>query len=201
MKTTAVVVELALIGFAAVFSVFSLLYPHDSPIIPILLGLSPVLLVSTVVIFSYVLGIILDRIADAVLNGLEDELRLKCASSLEDFRDMRSAVFRDSEHVKEWLVYSRQRVRVSRGWAIVSPLLAFSVFLDIVFHEHGVQEIEYLKFLYIIAGALWLAFYATWISLTLGEAKRISREYKRLSLVGRDEVLYRNSSLPPALKW
>ena len=133
MKTTEVIVEILVIGFGPLVSlaICIVVFPPSTAIdIPS----SPVpILIATGCVFCYVFGVIVDRVADAALSSYEKRIRsivLKgYGSQLSDFQDMRSYVYQEIPHVREWAEYGRIRLRVSRGWVVNALLILGSLIL------------------------------------------------------------------------
>ena len=128
MKTTSLFVELVVIGAGAAASVALFLLGlfgsqlqiekalHTGALLPIL----------TVV---YLLGILTDRIADKIFSKLWDEKHMKRFGfgTKKQYFDTRRELYMASQPLSDLMAYGRSRLRICRGWALNSVLLAMSL--------------------------------------------------------------------------
>ena len=128
MSTTNLFVELIVIGVGAfiwlvlfIFSVFGYTW------VPIDLLLSPPAAVGILAVI-YVLGIISDRIADTVFDWIwSDDLRGPYFQDRGEYYNARRLILIRSERLSDLLEYGRSRLRICRGWAFNSILIAISL--------------------------------------------------------------------------
>lgn len=114
MSTTSLFVELVVIGIGAalwvslaIFSVFDYTWvPFDKAMsLPaIILGLSLI----------YVLGIVVDRLADRIFQLRNEPLCRKWFESSEDYHRARTLIYIRSETLRDLFGYSRSRLRICR---------------------------------------------------------------------------------------
>jgi len=128
MSTTNLFVELMVIGVGAfiwlamfTFSVFGYSW------VPIDRLLSPSAAVPILAVI-YVLGIISDRIADEVFQWVwSDDLRGSYFQDRREYYNARRLILTRSERLSDLLEYGRSRLRICRGWAFNSILIAISL--------------------------------------------------------------------------
>jgi hypothetical protein len=78
-----------------------------------------------VLIATYLFGMIVDRVGDAVFSRREAIIRLQEGfGSARDYQRARSTIYDDNEPLRDWFSYQRSRFRISRGWIVNSLLLA-----------------------------------------------------------------------------
>jgi hypothetical protein len=126
MKTTDLFAEIIVIGFGTLAAILLMLLTIVPGLAPHFQFGSPMALVPALAA-AYVLGIIADRTADMILQGIAD-WRRKIANeeSRVKWRMKRDLVLRDHPSVAEDGVYARARLRVVRGWFLNAILLAVS---------------------------------------------------------------------------
>ena len=106
-------------------------------------ALSPVVVIAT----AYVLGILIDRLADSVFNRIEwtrpgmllNRLFGECSQSLHTPKKvsiMRLAVMKDGGAIGAFLDYQRSRLRIARGTAL-NLAIAFPPLFDLVVKHAG----------------------------------------------------------------
>lgn len=181
MKTTEIIVELVVIGLGPLAMVLAFAVSADIPIVEIgppnavyslLMALS----------FCYVLGIIFDRVADSIFSNAEDKVRRSMFSSVEEFQIARSLVNKNSEHIAGWGEYGRIRLRVARGWALNSALMACALpAMEFVYGRQAspIDSKYYLPFLALLfVGCLY-----SWRRLARGEVRRVHFEHSSIMRV------------------
>lgn len=128
MSTTNLFVELIVIGVGA--SIWLILFTFSMfgyAWVPIDRLLSSSAAVSILAVI-YVLGIISDRIADAVFEWVwSDDLRGSYFQDRREYYDARRLILTRSERLSDLLEYGRSRLRICRGWAFNSILVAVSL--------------------------------------------------------------------------
>jgi hypothetical protein len=128
MSTTSLLVELVVIGVAAlawvVLLVLSVFGWNWVPVDKIFSSVALVPLLS----FIYILGIVSDRIADTLFEKCwNNRLRRKYFGSVEEYHAGRRIILTGSERLAELLEYGRSRLRICRGWAFSSILIAITL--------------------------------------------------------------------------
>lgn len=127
MNTTNVFVELLVIGLgpvAAAWLVLALVL-HPGAVSPgqiIDAGASLVVFVPALGL-TYVLGIVVDRIADRLFAGWAAKLRHRHFDSDDAYHDARRTIVYHSEPMYRIRQYGRSRMRICRGWAVNAVLL------------------------------------------------------------------------------
>jgi hypothetical protein len=130
MNTTSLVVELVVIGAGAavwvslaVLAVFGTEWLHALAAsrdlaIPVLL---PALS------FTYVLGILVDRLADGIFAGQAARLRAGWFPQPEEYRFARTLIYVRSAALRDLYEYGRSRLRICRGWTVNALLILLSL--------------------------------------------------------------------------
>jgi hypothetical protein len=119
---------------------------------------------------TYVLGILVDRLADRVLDGQADRLRAKRFSSREDYRHARTLIYTQSESLKELFEYGRSRLRICRGWTVNAAVIVIALVV-LGLRTDGWPGLQQpIVWIGGAASALlgWWAWW-TWRGLTIGE--------------------------------
>ncbi len=128
MGTTDLFVELVIIGMGAaiwlillVFSVFG----YDWVPLEKVFSLAALIPFLSLV---YVLGIVIDRIADAIFGKLwRRSLLKKVYGQEEKYLDDRRLIYIHPGRLGDLLEYGRSRLRICRGWALNSVLILISL--------------------------------------------------------------------------
>ncbi|MEQ8230633.1 MAG: hypothetical protein RLW61_06010 [Gammaproteobacteria bacterium] len=124
MNTTALFVELLVIGFGVGFWLILLVIAA--------FGFDGFDASGSTLIFTalpslatlYVLGIVWDRIADALFQRFwGDALRAAYFEDIADYYHARRIIFTNSEGLSNVLEYGRSRLRICRGWCLNAPLI------------------------------------------------------------------------------
>jgi len=128
MSTTNLFVELMVIGVGGsvwlvliVFSVFGYAWVRIDHL------LSPYAAVPILAVI-YVLGIVSDRIADAIFEWMwSEDMRESYFRDRTEYYKARKLILTGSERVSDLLEYGRSRLRICRGWAFHSILIAIGL--------------------------------------------------------------------------
>jgi hypothetical protein len=132
MSTTKLFVELIVIGSGAfVWVVLLVLTVFGYNPVSLDLLKSPTVAVATLPII-YVLGIITDRMADAIFEWKWDRnLKATSCGSRENYERAKRSIVHRSDKLAELMEYGRSRLRICRGWALNSVLtiIVLNVFL------------------------------------------------------------------------
>jgi hypothetical protein len=139
MNTTNLFVELIVIGVGAsiwvcllILSVFGYGWvPFDKVFsLPLLIPALSIV---------YLLGIVTDRIADAIFEAWWGQRYRKAVykNSLKQFFEDRRTVFSKSEQIARLYEYSRSRMRICRSWAVNAILIALTLNLFLWIRMRG----------------------------------------------------------------
>ncbi|MFN2516555.1 MAG: hypothetical protein ABR556_10125 [Pyrinomonadaceae bacterium] len=128
MSTTSLFVELVVIGVGAlawvVLLVLSVFGWNWVPTERIFSSVALVPLLSLI----YIFGIVTDRIADALFeNWWNEDIRKKTFPNVEDYFVAQRLILTRSERFAKLLEYGRSRLRICRGWALNSMLIAIAL--------------------------------------------------------------------------
>ncbi len=178
MNTTNLFVELIVIGLGAAIWIallaLSLLGTGWTPTLEKLFSLNYLLPTIAVI---YVLGIVLDRVADAGFEKLwSSKLRNRWFQNINDYYRSRRLVYSGSERLGDLLEYSRSRMRISRGWALNSALIFIAFNLFMTLQPPAVEN----KSLLWIVGAVALALltygsHFAWRNLSIAEFRKVKQ--------------------------
>lgn len=128
MSTTNLFVELLIVGIGAFFW-----------ILLIVIGVMNVSIESITLLFEmkyfiplisiiYVLGIVIDRVADSVFDKLwGNKIRDSIFPDRNNYYRARSLIFSSSESISDLLEYNRSRLRICRGWTLNSVMMISSL--------------------------------------------------------------------------
>lgn len=182
MSTTNLFVELIVIGVSAfawliyfVLAIFDIRFETLSSTLSI-----PVLVIMLPLI--YVLGILTDRIADSIFDKLwGNRIREKWFTSREKYYQMRGNIFSNEERMSDMLEYGRSRLRICRGWAFNSIVLALVV---CIFSLNQNANIDWgnsvLLFLIISPLIIAITCWFAWKSLLESEYRKIKNQSNTL---------------------
>jgi hypothetical protein len=186
MSTTNLFVELIVIGVGAsiwlilfIFSMFGYGW------VPIERLLSPFAAVPILAVV-YVLGIISDRIADAVFEWIwSDDLRESYFQDRQEYYDARRLILTRSERLSDLLEYGRSRLRICRGWAFNLILITVSLntFLWTSFSDKSFvwpTSIFGSISLLVFALGAWFA----WRKLAHNEYRKIKEQSEFIAITG-----------------
>ena len=175
MNTTNLFVELIVIGVGAlawltllVLALFGWEWVPTTQVFSTV-GLVPILSL------IYVLGVVSDRIADLLFDRLwERDLRKTRFLEVADYHAARRQILTRSERLSEVLEYMRSRLRICRGWALNSVLIAVALNLFIRLRLSQYPSALLLSLfgtaaILLFAAASWY----TWRSLTVTEYRKV----------------------------
>lgn len=145
--------------------------------------------VITLVLFlaiAYVLGIIVDRVADRIFEIVKPRVKNKCYESEKidpkksvDY-DNRRYIYERSEVLVDMLLYGRSRLRICRGWAFNAVLIWF--FTNILFVTGQFGEIGDKPFIFsnialimLVSGLIY-----SWCELTYTDYRKVAQQSKWL---------------------
>ncbi len=178
MSTTDLFVELVIIGmgsaiwiFFLVISIFGFSWVDSNKLLS-LPALIPFLSL------TYVVGIVIDRIADTLFEWLwAKELFRKYYENKDDFHNDRRIIYIHEGRLASLLEYGRSRLRICRGWALNSVLIFLTLNL---FAWTKIPDFP-LRIQVSIFGSFFCIFlsYGTWFSwykLTLNDFRRVKEQ-------------------------
>lgn len=127
MNTTNVFVELLVIGLGPTVTALLILGIAFDPAVfgsasLVDAGTSLVVFVPLLAI-TYVLGILVDRVADRLFSAWADRIRHRHFESDDEYHDARRTIVYYSEPMYRIRQYGRSRMRICRGWAVNAALL------------------------------------------------------------------------------
>jgi hypothetical protein len=77
---------------------------------------------------TYLLGIVIDRVADQIYRSWNRKLRLEQFSSNDKYHEARTYVYQfANERIISLFLYGRSRLRISRAWSFNCILLAITI--------------------------------------------------------------------------
>ena len=128
MNTTNLFVELIVIGIGTLFVlIFMILSVFGYEWIPWDKITSSTMLIPLLSV-TYLLGIIIDRLADQIYRKWNRKLRLNHFSSNEEYHEARTYVYQfASERIISLFLYGRSRLRISRAWSLNCILLTMTI--------------------------------------------------------------------------
>ena len=176
MTTTELFVELIIIGAgsfgAAVLVVLGVFGYRWIPLsqvrsVQVLVGALPVV---------YVLGIVTDRIADALFKRWSIIIRSSAYPNEDAYHLARAVVYQKSPF-RDLFEYSRSRLRIARGWAVncVLILVGFDVFVGIQL-PRATPRLTIAIFGSAVLILLLIGNVGAWMLLTKSEVENIRRQ-------------------------
>ena len=184
MNTTNLFVELVVIGIGGICSL--------SLIVLSLFGYDwidwNILISSTMIIpllsITYLMGIILDRLADEIYSSYNKQLRLKIFYDNDTYHLARNYTYNYcSDRIYALFIYGRSRLRISRAWTINFILLGMSIILLVQTRLNHLSNqtqtsIIVMSIVFGLSGAL-ISFFV-WRKLALNDYKRLGETYNIL---------------------
>ena len=193
MSTTNLFVELIVIGigtlFALMLSVMSIFgYEWISwNVITSSTMLIPLLSI------TYLLGIVIDRLADKIYSSWSKKLRLKQFSCNDKYHDARTYVYQcANERIVSLFLYGRSRLRISRSWSLncIFLLITIPIFVwvrcDRIANNNKVL-ITISSIIFFGCGAL--ATCLVWQKLAKNDYKRLAETNKVLNNIQSNQSL------------
>lgn len=187
MSTTSLFIEIVIIGYmgcawlAVIFGItFGL--PNTRLLLDVMAKAQiPITVILTA--FAYFFGILIDRLADSVLDGWDERIRKKIQSGNEPpVTTMQSILFVKSPESVQRFNYQQNRLRVVRAAILnLGILLLVSliyVFIRVPSNQIGVSLLSLL----IVIGGLWLASFFAYNRITWSYWGRTRREYLALGV-------------------
>lgn len=117
--------------------------------------------------FVYVLGIIIDRVADLFFSGWDKRIREKIIPNAPlPIAVMRFELGKDNEYLNRQFEYTRSRMRIARASSINFALIILLAILFVLNHLQGDPgQVGYLIFLLVFGSFLVCATLYTWHKL------------------------------------
>lgn len=178
MNTTNLFVELVVIGVGALaWLILLILSVFGWDWVPVEKAFSTVALVPLVSLV-YILGIVSDRIADTLFEQWwNDKLRKDQFTDNNDYHAARRSILTRSERLSNLLEYGRSRLRICRGWALNSVLIAVTLNLFIWGKLQSSQPRRLLSLFGTAASLSFaLASWYTWKKLTVTEFRKVKEQ-------------------------
>jgi hypothetical protein len=178
MNTTNLFVELVVIGVGTLFSlILIVLSCFDYRWISWDKVTSSTMLIPLLSI-TYLLGIVTDRIADAILDSWNKKLRFKTFSTNEKYHEALTYVYNyANERIISLFLYGRSRLRISRAWIFNCIFLAITVPIFVWTRLPQIPNntrISIIIFSTIIFGMGTVVNCFTWRKLTINDYKRLA---------------------------
>lgn len=178
MSTTSLFVELIVIGIGTllaliltIMSIFGYEWILWEKIA------SPIMTVPLLSI-TYLLGIVIDRLADQIYRNRNRKLRQKQFDCNDKYHNARTYVYQfANERIIALFLYGRSRLRISRAWSLNCILLAIINPIDVWLRCDLISDntkILITIFSTIFFGIGTLATYLTWRKLAQNDYKRLA---------------------------
>lgn len=128
MSTTNLFVELLVVGVGAFFWVLLIILGISAEPFDSIKELIKVELFIPLLSIIYVLGIVVDRVADSIFDKLWGiKIRNSIFPDRNDYYRARSIIFSSAESISDLLEYNRSRLRICRGWSLNSVMIIVSL--------------------------------------------------------------------------
>ncbi len=128
MSTTNLFVELLIVGIGAFAWVLLIILGVSSIPLPSIINLIEIELFIPLLSVIYVLGIVVDRLADTIFDkywGIQ--IRESIFPDKTHYYRARSLIFSSSESISDLLEYNRSRLRICRGWSLNSVMIILAL--------------------------------------------------------------------------
>jgi len=180
MSTTSLFVELLMIGAGAAIWVGLLIVAiFGTEWLPAVAASKELALPLLLPILSitYVLGILVDRLADWFWDGKSDRLRAERFPSREDYRHARTLIYTEAESLRDLYEYGRSRLRICRGWTLNAAFILIT-FVSFVLSTNGIVSLHQPLLWFGGAASALLGFWSwwAWCRLTRGEYTQLSQQ-------------------------
>lgn len=128
MSTTNLFVELVVVGVGAFVWVLLILMGVSVEPVSSIRDLLKIELFIPLLSLIYVLGIVVDRVADTIFDHLwGKKIRNSVFPDRNEYYKARSMIFSSSEPISELLEYNRSRLRICRGWSLNSVMIILAL--------------------------------------------------------------------------
>jgi hypothetical protein len=190
MNTTNLYVELIVVGMGFLINLSLCFFAVFDPQLLVAAANIAILLVVPLLSLTYVLGIIMDRVADWLFEKPLERMvkRWQVFASDDDYIKARNQVTYHGGHASTFLEYSRSRMRICRGWFVNFLLLHATLTLFVFFRVHDPgYRLEILlitlPLLAVLAGSCVFA----WRRLYRNEITRIKNQNEFLSTMNHQK--------------
>ena len=187
MKTTAIFAELLIVGLQAIVwlifagLVFFEVSAFDAALFDELKSWAALITIF-VLSFSYVIGIIIDRVADSLFNHVDRRLRNKyLIKSKQPVAVMRLYIMSKNEGVSDFLDYVRSRLRLARSTVLNVILIIFFVALW-YFTSSKFESNSIIVFLFLSGIPLLVLTIFTWFRISKTYYKRLTQAFDLLNV-------------------
>ena len=163
MNTTNLFVELIVVGVGAFAWTLLILSGLAGKDINTVMAAANITWAIPLLSIVYVLGIVIDRIADGVFDKFwGNRMRAEVFPDKEEYYKARSMIFKSSDAISGLLEYGRSRLRICRGWSVNAVIMIFALQLYAILRPVPYQEQLILisagtTILLIIAYGIWYA--------------------------------------------
>lgn len=178
MSTTSLFVELIVIGVGAfAWVILFTLTVFGWGWVPVDRIFAPTSIIPLLSII-YVLGIVSDRIADSIFERFwVHHVHKEYFRDTQHYQNVRTEIMLKSERLSELLEYNRSRMRICRGWAFNSFLIALSLNLFLrVRLPLSLWTVRLSLFGTAASLAFGVASWYTWKKLTVTEHKKVKQQ-------------------------
>lgn len=128
MSTTNLFVELIVVGVGAFLWVLLIVLGVSLEPISSIKDLLKLELFIPLLSLIYVLGIVVDRVADTIFDHFwGKKIRNSIFPDRNEYYKARSMIFSSSDSISELLEYNRSRLRICRGWSLNSVMIIGSL--------------------------------------------------------------------------
>jgi hypothetical protein len=187
MKTTAIFAELLIVGLQAIVwlifagLVFFEVSTIDTALFDTLKSWAALITIF-VLSLSYVIGVIIDRVADSLFNQVDKKLREKyLIKSNQSVADMRLYIMSKNEGITDFLDYVRSRLRLARSTVLNVILIMFFVALW-YFTSSKFESNSIIIFLLSFGIPLLTLTIFTWFRISKTYYKRLVQAFDLLSI-------------------
>lgn len=185
MKTTAIFAELLIVGLQAIVwlifagLVFFEVSTIDTTLFDTLKSWAALITIF-VLSLSYVIGIIIDRVADSLFSHVDNKLREKyLVKSNQSVADMRLYIMSKNEGVTDFLDYVRSRLRLARSTVLNVILIMFFIAL---WYFTSSKSNSIIMFLLSFGIPLLTLTIFTWFRISKTYYKRLVQAFDLLSI-------------------
>jgi hypothetical protein len=178
MSTTDLFVELIIIGIGTAIWLFLLLlsvFGYDW--IPLEEASSLAALIPALSVV-YVLGIVIDRVADTVFDKLWNPSHLrKVYDKQEEYFDDKQLIYIHPGRLGNLMEYGRSRLRICRGWALNGALILVSlnIFIWTRIHDYYLRP-KLSVFCSLIIGLFTYGNWFSWRQLNLTNYRKVQKQ-------------------------
>ncbi|MCG8328802.1 MAG: hypothetical protein MI974_14015 [Chitinophagales bacterium] len=184
MKTTSLFAELIVIGMGALINFVLVLICIFDLKLEVIFSFfqtgNSLLMGVFIFVFAYLLGIVADRIADYMMQHLDNKIRSRFFVDRSQQLAYRLRLYQENIAVTNLIDYGRSRMRICRGWLLnMIVLLVLGNFWLIINPQYqSIKLFLSLNILILISGGIT---YFAWRFLMIKEYSKIEAIYKVLT--------------------